>query len=203
VTTNWKLHALILLLFGSAAMCRAELTVACIDMDKVFLDYYKTKAAQREIDAEKKQAEGFMIRRKGEIDALQAKLRDAMGAAKNPVLSEEAKTTKAAEAAEIRYDLENKVRDLKGFHKETTRKLGTRFRGYREDILEEISAVIQEFAKEHGYKLVLDTSGQTSNLIAPIVYFDASFDITPVIIEMLNRGQVVEEKEAAATAPAE
>ncbi len=60
--------------------------------------------------------------------------------------------------------------------------------------------VLDKYAKEHGYSVILDYSGQAS----PILWAASSVDVTPILVEAYNgvSGVPPQPKAAGATAPA-
>ena len=57
----------------------------------------------------------------------------------------------------------------------------------RQSILKEINDVIAKEAKDAGYTLVLDKSGNTDKGVPTIIFSQESLDITEEIIKVLNK----------------
>ena len=57
----------------------------------------------------------------------------------------------------------------------------------RQGILKEVTDVVQKEAKDAGYLLVLDKSGNTLNGLPSLVFAQDNLDITADIIKILNK----------------
>jgi outer membrane protein len=181
-----------------AAVCgAAELKIATVDLDKVFTAHPKTQAAEADLkkaedgiqeDMEKMIAEGRVMEE--EV----AKLREA---AKNPLLTEDARLKKRNEA-------EEKITDLQEFQLRVKRTQETKLKQLREQVMksrqgivDELMVAVSDFAKAEGYTMVFDKSGMTMNMIPLVSYSDPELDVTDQLIERL-KGSVPAAPAAAA-----
>ena len=57
----------------------------------------------------------------------------------------------------------------------------------QQKLVGEIRAVIEAYVKEHGIRIVFDSSGKTLNSVESVVYYDPAFDITEPILAILNK----------------
>ena len=119
-----------------------------------------------------------------------AKLREA---AKNPLLTEEARLQKRDAA-------EDKLTELQEFELRARRTQETKIKQMREKVLksrqaivDELMAAVNHFAEAGGYDLVLDKSGMTMNAVPMVAYSNPALDVTDKLIEYLK---------ATASAPA-
>lgn len=53
--------------------------------------------------------------------------------------------------------------------------------------LDEIHGVIAQYAKEHQYHWIIDTSGHSSSKMSPLIYAKNTKDITPEILAEINK----------------
>lgn len=166
----------------------AELKIATVDLDKVFTAHPKTQAAEGEL---KKAEEGIqeemdkMVAEGRALEEQVAKLRDA---AKNPLLTEDARMKKRNEA-------EEKLTELQEFQLRVRRTQETKLKQMREQVMksrqgivDELLATVADFAKAEGYDLVLDRSGMTMNAVPLITYSKSELDVTDQLIEKLKAG---------------
>jgi Skp family chaperone for outer membrane proteins len=79
--------------------------------------------------------------------------------------------------------------DLQDYRRTHTRLLETKTQDMRQDLLKDISAVVNTMASEAGYTLVLEKSGNTMNLIPPVLFSQGSLEITDAVIKKLNAGK--------------
>ena len=111
------------------------------------------------------------------------KLREA---AKNPLLSEEARMQKRSEA-------EDKLTELQEFELRARRTQETKLKQMREQVLKSRQAIVDElletvnqFAKANEYDLVLDRSGLTMNAVPLVVFSNPDLDVTERMIAYLQ-----------------
>ena len=171
----------------------AELKIATVDLDKVFTAHPRTVAAEADLKKAEEAIETELETLKAEGRALQeevAKLRDA---AKNPLLTDEARSLKRDEA-------EEKLTELQEFELRARRTQETKLKQMREKVLkcrqaivDELMAAVNHFAEAGGYDLVLDKSGMTMNAVPMVAFSNPALDVTDKLIEYLK---------ATATAPA-
>ena len=166
----------------------AELKIATVDLDKVFTAHPKTQAAEAELKKSEEGVQEEMDQIVAEGRGLQeavAKLREA---AKNPLLTEEARLQKRDEA-------EEKLTELQEFELRARRTQETKLKQMREQlmktrqgIVDELTVAVADFAKAEGYDLVLDRSGMTMNAVPMLVYSNPELDVTDTLIERLKAG---------------
>lgn len=141
----------------------APLHVAFLDVSRVFDDYQRTKDAEKQLEGKGKQKEGERQRLVDEVK----KLREGFD-----VLNDDAKA-KRQEA------IESKLSSLREFETAAKRELQRERDGVGREILKEIDQVVQAYAKEHGYDLVLTQ--------AAVVYAAGAYDITDEVLAALNQ----------------
>ena len=56
----------------------------------------------------------------------------------------------------------------------------------RQSIVDELTEAVQDFAKEEGWDLILDSSGMTMNMVPLTIYANPSLDVTEQLIKRLN-----------------
>ena len=179
----------------ASAGAAAELKIATVDLDKVFTAHPTTQAAEAELQKSEEGVQEEMDQIVAEGRGLQeavAKLREA---AKNPLLTEEARLQKRDEA-------EEKLTELQEFELRARRTQETKLKQMREKVLksrqaivDELMAAVNHFAEAGGYDLVLDKSGMTMNAVPMVAFSNPALDVTDKLIEYLKAT-------ATATAPA-
>ena len=184
----------------ASAGAAAELKIATVDLDKVFTAHPKTQAAEAELKKSEEGVQEEMDQIVAEGRGLQeavAKLREA---AKNPLLTEEARLQKRDEA-------EEKLTELQEFELRARRTQETKLKQMREKVLksrqaivDELMAALNHFAEAGGYDLVLDKSGLTMNAVPLVAYSSPALDVTDKLIAYLQA--TAKTAAAAAEAPA-
>ena len=164
----------------------AELKIATVDLDKVFSAHPRTVAAEADLKKAEEAIETELETLKAEGRALQeevAKLRDA---AKNPLLTDEARSLKRDEA-------EEKLTELQEFELRARRLQETKLKQMREQVLksrqsivDELMEAVNQFAKANEFDLVLDRSGLTMNAVPLVAFADPELDVTDKLIAYLQ-----------------
>ena len=177
----------------ASAGAAAELKIATVDLDKVFTAHPKTQAAEAELKKSEDGVQEEMDQIVAEGRALQEEVAKLREAAKNPLLTEEARLQKRDAA-------EDKLTELQEFELRARRTQETKIKQMREKVLksrqaivDELMAAVNHFAEAGGYDLVLDKSGMTMNAVPMVAYSNPALDVTDKLIEYLK---------ATASAPA-
>ena len=164
----------------------AELKIATVDLDKVFTAHPKTQAAEADLKKAEAGIEAELDKIKAEGLALQDEVGKLREAAKNPLLSEEARMQKRSEA-------EDKLTELQEFELRARRTQETKLKQMREQVLNSRQAIVDElletvnqFAKANEYDLVLDRSGLTMNAVPLVVFSNPDLDVTERMIAYLQ-----------------
>ena len=178
----------------------AELKIATVDLDKVFTAHPKTQAAEADLKKAEAGIEAELDKIKAEGLALQDEVGKLREAAKNPLLSEEARMQKRSEA-------EDKLTELQEFELRARRTQETKLKQMREKVMktrqgivDELTEAVNHFAAAGGYDLVLDKSGLTMNAVPLVAYSSPALDVTDKLIAYLQA--TAKTAAAAAEAPA-
>ncbi|MFT5124750.1 MAG: outer membrane protein [Candidatus Omnitrophota bacterium] len=167
----------------------ADTTVVFVDLDKAFNEYYKTKLADSQL---KEQAEEFNSERKKLVEVYESlqeafnKLREDSA---NPGLKEDARTELRNQAEEKLIELRDQEQKIRRFDETRRKQLEDQGRRMRKRIVDEIKEKVQTFARNQGYAAVIDISGQSLNGVEIVIYVDKKVDVTPSILELLNKGR--------------
>ena len=172
--------------FAAAACGAAELKIATVDLDKVFTAHPKTQAAEADLKKAEDAIQAEMDRMVAEGRALEESVAKLREAAKNPLLTEEARLTRRNEA-------EEKLTELQEFQLRARRTQETKLKQMREQVMksrqgivDELMAALGQFAQASEYDLVLDRSGMTMNAIPLVAYSKPELDVTDKLIAYLQ-----------------
>jgi Skp family chaperone for outer membrane proteins len=187
-TVKWPL--VITLVFTTCLVMAAEQKeqkMAFISMERVFDEYYKTKAANvqfkargEEIDAKCKDFLAKVKSLKAEFDKLNSEYRDK-------TLNEKARNKKKEDAEAKLYELKDAEEKLVEFDKTYKKEIADQMRQMQLEIVTEIRAVVQSYTSEHNINIVFDSSGKTLNNVESVIYFDKRMDITEPILAIMNK----------------
>ena len=177
---------LALCLLGAAGAL-AETKLGTVDMDRVLKEYSKTKEAEAKLNEAKNAAKKEYDDRADaykkaldEINKLNAQL-------DTPVLSADAKASKAKERDEKIANIKNMEREINEFRQTREQQLQQQMLRMRETLLKEITDVVLERTKSKGLDLVFDKSGASLNRFSPILFSPDSADFTAEVIAELNK----------------
>jgi outer membrane protein len=182
------LRAIVLIVcLVSAVEARAQLKIGTVDMDRVLKEYHKTKEAEAKLNeatnaAKKEYDERAEAYKKAldEINKLNAQL-------DTPVLSADAKASKARERDEKIAGLKNMEREINDFRQTREQQLQQQMLRLREGILKEMTDVVIAQSKSRNLDLVFDKSGASLSRFSPILFSPDSMDFTAEVIVELNK----------------
>jgi outer membrane protein len=182
----------LVILTGSVGAARKRVTqlkIAVVDMDHLFLEYYKTK----ETDAVLKQKKGIYEAWTKKLNEACLKLEKEFNvlrdAAQNIALAGVEREKKRKAAEEKYQELKKKQTELTQYIQQKTTEYKNLVTKRHRELLEEIYNEIRQYAVLKGYDFVFDKSGKTLNTIPMLIYSSQQHDITSVILDKLNRGQ--------------
>ena len=164
-----KVYSLLLLLafvfstiFTPVQVQAAELKIGYVDVARAFDNYNKTKDQDKILEKQTKKKKEERDKKVKQI----RKMKDELD-----ILSEKAKGKKQAQ-------IDEKIRELQEYDQQTTINLRQQRDKMMRDILKEIEEVIEKYAKENGYAMILN------NRI--LLYGQKQYDLTDKILQILN-----------------
>ena len=174
-------------LMMAAACWAAAPRLATVDLDKVFTAHPKTQAAEAELKKAEEAIEAEMEKVVAEGRALEEEVARLREAARSPMLTDEARAKRRAEA-------EDKLTELQEFQLRARRMQETKLKQLREKLMASRQGIVDEllkevaaFAKEEGFDLVFDRSGMTMNMIPMAIYASPDLDVTERLIKRLKK----------------
>lgn len=163
--------------------------IVTVDLNKLFTEYYKTPIASAKlketVESFNKEQEEMVANYKKAIDELN-KLRDEQD---KPEYTAEVREQKRKAVADKLADTQKLQRDIEEYRNSHRKILEEQTQRMRQTILKEIDDVINKEARDAGYQLVLDKSGNTLNGVSLVVFSQDSIEITDDIIKILNKNQ--------------
>lgn len=142
----------------------------CINLEKVFNEYQKTKDEEGKLTAEGKQKQTEIDSRLKEID----KLKEEMDLLSNK------------EKEEKKKELDKKMEELRQFDRQARADLLKKRDTIIREILDEIDQGIQEYAESKGYTIIFNSRA--------LLYKQDKLDITDEVINYLNNKYKKEKK---------
>lgn len=174
-------------------------TIACVDMQKVFQNYFKTQETGVTLKKDVKKYRRKAQRMMSKIKSLRSEYQKLKRQAENVGLTEAQKEESAKKAKKKEAQLKKHLKQFKDFRSKNKEKLDKQYMKKRNRILSEIVDVVRAYADKHEIDLVIDTSGMTSNMIPTVVHAADKLKITDAILTKLNekkpeKGSVDNEK---------
>jgi len=185
-----KLLLVCLLVLSPVSIASADLKIAVIDLSQAFDKYYKTKDAQTKL---KEKQDGYQKELQDKITVYQHMGEEAQAldkAANDPTLSQQARQDKATALNAKKQDLVTMGNQIQEDKTERTREIQEELFRQHKLIVDEISKVINDYSGPQGFDLVIDKSSASAASGVSIVLYNSSklIDITPIIIDQLNKG---------------
>jgi outer membrane protein len=172
---------------STALLAQPAVKLAVVDMAKVYDNHYKTEEANAKFrDAEQKAQEQVEeLNKQGQT--LVDEYKELMEQSKNTVLTTEARSKAETDGQKKLEDIQRKQNEVQNFRTNTQRSLQQRIKTHRDLLLEEISKVVNDIAKQKGATLVIDKSGPTLFGIPSVIYADAAYDLTDEVLKEVNK----------------
>lgn len=159
---------MILALFAVPPLALAQIKIGFVDLQQVISQSKRGQAARAEVAAEASRKQKEVDAREEEIKKLEAELQKH-----SAILSDQARKEKE----EL---IRQKLRDLRRTAEDFNRDLAKREGELVNELLKEISAVVQEYGKEKGYMLILERQQ------AGVLYSGQGVDLTQEIIQRFD-----------------
>lgn len=185
---------------GLAAGALASGETMFVNLDKLYRNYYKTKLAYTQLNAQSERIKEDNAGLLAEFEALKEKYEQLRAESLDDVLSEEIRANKRNEAEETLIDLQNKAKELRDTEQRANQQLQKQKAGMDKRILEQIRDAITTESQTKGYLAVYNVQNvgaTTLQAVMTVPYYDADADITEDILKLLNKGYAEEETEAA------
>ncbi len=179
------------LALAGSTFAQATGRIVTIDMQKIFDQYYKTPTARAKLEETRdqftKELQTKQEELKKQVDELN-KLREDQD---RPEYTPEVREEKRKKMTEKLGEMQKMQRDLEEYRRSHQKILEEQSLRMRQSILKEITDVVLKEAKDAGYLLVLDKSGNTLNGLPSVVFSQDAMEITAEIIKILNKNQPV------------
>jgi len=161
--------------------------MAFVSMERLFDDYYKTKAANVQL---KSRFDSVDVPRRellNQVKTLKTEVDKLGGEARDKSLSDVERDKKRMAAEDKLVLLRDAEAKLSEFDNTCKKQFGEQMKQSQQQLVGEIRAVIETYIKAHGIRIVFDSSGKTLNSVESVVYYDPAFDITDPILAILNK----------------
>jgi len=175
--------------FALAAAANAQMKIGTVDLNKIFEGYYKTEQAKATVNTlqnnynnDRKIKTDDYTKRRDEV----VKLRDE---ANNPALSADIKQQKNLLLQEKGKELLALEREIMEFDRQRRGDIQQQMLRMRNEVVKEITDMVQAIAKQQGFSLVFDRTGQSMAAAPLLVFANEALDFSQVVVDQLNAGR--------------
>lgn len=173
--------------FFTAVETWAQTKIGTVDMERVLKEFSKTKEADARLNEAKNAAKKEFDERASAYKKALEEINKINAQLDSPVLSTDAKASKAKERDEKIANLKNMEREINEFRQTREQQLQQQMLRMRENLLKEITDVVMEQVKSRNMDLVFDKSGASLNRFSPILFSPDAMDFTAAVITEVNK----------------
>ena len=166
------------LLLASASVFAAAPNVGIVDDQEIFKKYAKATDLQAEIRKSEESAQASVNERIKAVEQLQTELQGIDKRGQDPMLSENGKKAVLAEFQQKNATFQQRRAELQNFVNEARNAIQQRVGEMNKQIIADARVQAEKVAKAKGLNLVIGK--------APVLFSDASLDVTEDVIKELN-----------------
>lgn len=184
---QWLIAPVVLLCLFVGSARAADQVLAVVDTGRVLREFYKTEAADDEIDRQKKEGMAKLRDMQDELKKQENEFEVLREAAQNRALKDDVRQQKLEESEDKLIELKESEQKVVTFFEEQQQALREQSMRMRKRLLDEIEEAITIYARGQGLMLVVDSGVGVAEMRKMVVFSDKSIDISAAIIEILNR----------------
>lgn len=153
----------------------AEIKIGTVNLQKVLSESETGQSGQKKLEQKVEEFRSKFADRRDKIQALQGSIDR-----KRSVWSEQTLKEKEQELSEMQREFRVKQEDAKYELEQLQQEI-------MQPILKELQGIIEDYAQEHGYTLILDNTEKGLNSRSGLLYGSESIDISDEILDILNK----------------
>ena len=168
--TRWAMMALVVagVLRGSSGVAAADLKIGVVDMQRALNDCDAGKKAKDQVKAKFERSQDQLKRQRDDLDRMKEDY------------DKKALVVKEDERRNLEKDLETRSLEFKRKYEDFQRELKRTDAELTQSIVEELGAVVRDYAAKNGYNLMLEASS------GALIFVDKSTDVTDEIVRIYN-----------------
>jgi outer membrane protein len=182
-----------------------KISVATVDMQELFKQYYKTNEAQKQLNVERERIQKEDKERLNRIREIEESLGGLRKQLDDPSIADAKKQSVFKEWQTLQQEGIALDRERREFLQRRNQALNEKMIQRMKGILEEIRKMVENQAKADNHDYVMDKSAVSATQVPFILYSKDSTDITAVLLKDLNKdapaGSLPAAGEKEATAP--
>ena len=141
--------------------------------------------------------DGFALLRE-ELKTTAGELQKAKEEVENELLAPEVRENARNRAMLYARRVEQKQEELYKFRQQEMGQIESRQQAVLAELIKELTAILDKYAKDNGYAQVFEVSGRTMNQMPAVLVYPHEDDITEALIKLVNAGHEQEKAEAEA-----
>ncbi len=179
--------------FATMAVAQeGKLSIATVDMQELFKQYYRTNEAQKQINVERARIQKDNNERLAKIRELEENLGKLRKQLDDPSLNDSKKQTLFKDWQTQQQEGIALDRERREFLQRRNQALNEKMVQRMKGILEEIRKLVEEKAKVDNFDYVFDKSGLSTSQVPFLLYTKDATDITAGLLKDLNKGAPAE-----------
>ncbi len=171
----------------AAAAQDRKLSIATVDMQELFKQYYRTNEAQKQINVERARIQKDNNERLTRIRELEESLSNKRKQLEDPSINDSKKQSLFKEWQMEQQEGIALDRERREFLQRRNQALNEKMVQRMKGILEEIRKLVEEQAKADNYDYVFDKSGLSTSQVPFLLYTKDATDITAGLLKDLNK----------------
>lgn len=170
----------------TTSVAAADVKIAVVDMSKLVQSHPDTKEADELLEKQAQEFEAEKDELVAKFSTLRADFEAARSEASNKALSEAGRELKRDEAREKLMALEEFQQEIRETTLKRQRQLTDQSDRMRRRIVTKIIEVVDQYAAEKGFTLILDTASRGLSGVESVVYADEKLDVTDAVQERIT-----------------
>lgn len=185
-----KFRKLLPFVVALAAACAAHaqgIKCATVDANKLITEYHVAKKEIAELRKTRDQYTLESKERHKKLDDVEGKIKDLITKLRDKAMPKSERDTLMEEYEELASQHNALSKDLQEADRDQAREIKSAMAAATRRLLDEIHVVIHQYAKDHQYNWIIDTSGLSNSQISPLIYARKAPDVTGEILAILNK----------------
>jgi outer membrane protein len=162
--------------------------IGIVDMDRIYLNFYKTKVNNDELEKDKAAAKQEVEKRLKKFEALSKEFQEkqkTLSSASTQAAKQKAEQDARAKVAEM----QSLRRDIEEFARRRQAQIVDKLNRMRKELIDELQKSVANLSKEQNYDLVFDKSGRSATTGVEFLLFSKdAIDFTDEVIKTVNKG---------------
>jgi len=172
----------------------ADIKTATVDVNKLITHYNAAKKEITRLQAKRDVYIKERVKRQKAVQELTTKLNAIFAKLRDKAMPKMERDNLNEQREELMSQYNSLNKDIQEADFEQMKSIKKKLAISTRKFLNEIQAVIGQYAKDNGYQWIIESSGVSNTQISPLIYARNAKDITDDILAILNKDAPKEEK---------